>query len=120
MSFFASIDHLVDDVIHTTDADHLRGGHATLSGATAHAGDHVARGHLQMRIGQYEQMVLGAAQAERTLQGARGTDVNDLGHLGAAHEAHGLDAGVIADGLHDRAVAVHHVEDAIGQARFLQ
>jgi hypothetical protein len=110
----------VDDVLHVPDRDHDARRHAALPRAAVGRRHDRVRGQPQLGVGHDDEVVLGAAQAQRPLARRRGPRVDQLGHLGAADEAHGLDGGVVGQRLDHLAAAVDDVEHAVGQARLLE
>ena len=108
------------DVVGPAHRHHHRRGHAALAGATRHAGDDVARCHLEVGIGQHEQVILGAAEGQHSLEAGRAPTVHRLRHPGRSDEGDGGNAGMVADRLHHFAAAVHHAEDARRQSRLGQ
>jgi hypothetical protein len=92
--------------------DHDRGGHAALTRTSRHGRDDVGGRHLEIRVGQHDQMVLGPAEGEDPLERGGAPPVDDLGDAGRADEGDRRDPLVIADRLDHLPRAVNHVEDA--------
>eukprot|EP01022_Parablepharisma_sp_SALTPOND_P021543 TRINITY_DN427_c0_g3_i1.p1 TRINITY_DN427_c0_g3~~TRINITY_DN427_c0_g3_i1.p1 ORF type:complete len:877 (-),score=398.28 TRINITY_DN427_c0_g3_i1:14792-17422(-) len=94
--------------------------HAALAGRAegcTHQGIH---GQLHVGIGHHHHVVLGAAQGLHALALGRATGIDVFGNRGRADEADGLDLGMIQQRIDGDLVTLHDVEDAIGQAGFLQ
>ena len=112
-----AFDYLVGHVAH-------RHGHR--DGHAAFAGRAVGRAHqgvgdlIQVGIGHHHQVVLGAAQGLHALAAAGAFGVDVFGDGGRADEGQGLDVRVRDQCVHGLLVAMHHVEDAGGQAGFGQ
>lgn len=70
------------------------------------------RAHLGVKL-----VALAHFQGLHALAVADAFGVDVLGHRGRAHKTHRLDHRVRQDGIDDGLVALHDVEDAIGQAR---
>src|SRR5882762_6509493 len=100
-------------MIHGSHAYHGGGCHTALARAPAHGSGYVLRGHIGFGIGQYQQVVLGAAQRKTAFQALRGALVYELGYFGRANKRYGFDTRVIADGIYDFAVAVDNIEYAV-------
>ena len=120
LEFAGDVGDLVDDRLDVADGDHQGGGHAALAGAAVGGGDDGGGGEFGVGVGDDEQVVLGAAEAEHALAEGGAPCVEDLGDLGGADEGHGLDVGVVDEGLDGGLAAVDGVEDAVGEAGLLQ
>ncbi|MPL73124.1 hypothetical protein SDC9_18917 [bioreactor metagenome] len=86
----------------------------------AEARTHQRIGRLvEIGVGHDDHVVLRAAEALCALAVGAGTAIDVLCDRGGPHEAHGLHGLVVEDRVDDFLVAVHHLQHAIGQARFL-
>ncbi len=92
-------------------AHHHRDGHchATLTGGTKGSADQVVECLLLVGVGQDDGVVLGAHHALHALAGLAGAVVNVGTDAGGANKGHGLDVGVVADGIDHFLAAVHHI-----------
>ena len=114
-SFFHDFGHNVIDRAH---AYHGGTGHAALARATRHASGHIGGRHFGMGVGQHHQMIFGPAEGHAALEVAGGADVHDFSDFGGAHEGHGFDVGMVTNGFHNFASAVHYIQHTVGQAGF--
>jgi hypothetical protein len=110
-------DHLVRHVAHQhRHADR----HAALAGRAVARADKRIHRLVDVRIGHDHHVVLRAAQRLHALAVVGAGFIDVVGNGRGADEAHGLDVGVLEQRIDRGLVALHHVEHAIGQARFLQ
>ena len=66
-------------------SDHGRSGHTALTSTTRHRSDDISGGDVYFGIRQYDQVILGPAHTQGSLQGNTGTLVYDFGHPGRSH-----------------------------------
>ena len=90
--------------------------HATFARAAVAGADQRVDGLVEVGVGHHDHVVLGAAEALRTLAGRRGGRVDVVGDVGAADETDRLDVGVVQDGVDGFLVAVHDLEHTGRQA----
>ncbi len=102
------------------DGDGDGDGHAALAGGAVGGADEGVGGLVEVGVGHDDHVVLCAAEGLDALAvfGAGGVDV--LGDGRGADEGDGLDGGVREDGVDGGLVAVDDVEDAVGEAGFLE
>src|SRR6185437_11603596 len=112
--------YLSNNVIYRSDGDHSGSRHTTLTRAPAHRRHYIRGRHGGLGIGQYQKVVLGSAECKTAFEMLGGPPVNDLRHFGGADEGDCVDTGVVADSLHDGAVAVDNIENAVRQTRLAQ
>ena len=102
---------------HVADHDRHRDGHAARAGRPVGGADQgVGRG-VEICVGHHHQVVLRAAERLHPLSGRARRPVDPLRHRGGANEAHRRQLGMVEQRIHRLAVAVHHVEHALGTAR---
>src|SRR5882724_321901 len=99
-------------------ADRYRYGHgqATLAGATESAVPDDLRGHLHVRIGQYDDVVLGPALALGALATLPRARIHVPGHGRGTDETDGPNRGMIKQGVDRGLAAIHHVHHTLGQS----
>ena len=110
----------IDDVVNRSNSNHRRSRHAALTCTTRHRSRYIARGHTRMGIGQNNQMILCTAQRQTAFEVRSRAFIDDFRHFCRANEGNGFNIGMVAYRFHNVAVAVHDVQNAIGQACFFQ
>ena len=105
---------------HVADRHDHRDRHAALAGGAVGGGDGGIGGHLDVRVGQHDHVVLRAAQRLDALAVGRSGLVDVLRDRRRADEADGRDVGVLEDAVDRHLVAVDDVEDAVRQPGLLQ
>ena len=109
-------DELVAD---PADGDQHADRHAPLAGA-AEAGVHGrVGGQVEVGVGQYDHVVLGATEGLHALAVLRGLPVDVLGDRRRADEADRLDDRALQQRVDRLLVALQHVEDAVGETGLL-
>ena len=94
--------------------------HAALACRAVRGADESVGGLIEIGIGHDDHVVFCAAERLHALAVLCAFAVDVLGDGGRADEADGLDGGVREDGVDGGLVAVDDVEDAVGQAGFLE
>ena len=102
------------------DGDGDGDGHAALAGGAVGGADEGVGGLIEIGVGHDDHVVLRAAEGLHALAVLGAVAVDVLGDGRGADEADGLDGGVGEDGVDGDFVAVDDVEDAVGQAGFLE
>ena len=102
------------------DGDGDGDGHAALAGGAVGGADESVGGLVEIGVGHDDHVVLRAAEGLHALAVLCAGGVDVLGDGGRADEGDGLDGGVREDGVDGGLVAVDDVEDAVGQAGFLE
>ena len=115
-SAMASTSGSADVADRDDDADR----HAALAGGAVGCRDGGIGRHLDVRVGQHDHVVLGTAERLHALAVLRAGLVDVAGDRRRADEAHGGDVGMLEDPIDRDLVAVHDVEDAVGQPGLLQ
>ena len=102
------------------DGDDGRDGHAAFAGRAVRRAHQRVDGEVEIRVGQHDRVVLGAAQRLHAfaLRGCGRVDVLRDGR--GSDERHGFDVGMMQDGVHRLLVSVDDVEHAVRQAGFLE
>ena len=116
----ALLDLADDSVAYAANGNHRRDRHAALAGGAVRRADDGVRGEIKFGVGQHHRVVLGAAEGLHALAVARRLLVDVLGDRRRTDERHGADARVGEDGVNRFLVPLDHVENAVGQPRFLQ
>ena len=93
--------------------------HAALAGRTVAGADQRIDGLVEIGVGHDDHVVLGAAEALDAFAVRAAAAVDVLRDRRGADEADGGDLGMVEDGVDGFLVAVHDLEDAVGQAGFL-
>jgi len=102
------------------DGDRDGDRHAPLAGRSVRGGYGGVRGEVDIRVGQHDQVVLGAAERLHTLSVRGGRLVHVPGDGRGPHEADGLHIGVLEQPVHGHMVAVHHVQHARREAGLVE
>jgi len=95
-------------------------GHAAFAGRAVASADQRVHGLLEIRVGHHHHVVLRAAQRLHALAVVRAGLVDVLRDRRRADEAERLHVGVREQRVHRQLVALHDVEDAVGQAGLLE
>ena len=89
--------------------------HAALAGRAVGGRDRGVGGHLDVGVGQHDHVVLGAAQRLHPLAVLRARLVDVAGDRRRADEADRGDVGMLEQRVDGDLVALHDVEDAVGE-----
>ena len=112
-------DGIDERVARVADGHDHRDGHAPLARRSVAGRDRRVGGRVDVRVGQHDHVVLGAAERLDALAVARPRLVDVAGYRRAPHERHRVDVGVGQQGIDRLAVALDDGEDAVGEAGLL-
>ena len=111
----------VDELIRrVADRNDHGNGHAALAGGAVAGAHGRVRRHVDVRVGQDDHVILGAAERLAPLVVSRRRLVDVLRDRRRADERDRDDVGMLEHGVDRDLVAVHDVEDTVWNARFLQ
>ena len=116
----AQLDRLDELVARVADRDDLRDRHAALAGRAVGGAHGRVGGHVDVGVREDDHVVLRPAERLHALAVLRPGLVDVARDRGRADEADGADILVLEDRVDRDLVAVHDVEDAVGQAGLLE
>ena len=102
------------------DGDDGRNRHAAFSGRSVRRAHQRVDGEVEIGVRQHDRVVLGAAERLHALALRGSGRVDVLRDRRGPDERHGLDVGMMQDGVHRFLVSVDDVEHAVRQAGFLE
>ena len=103
-----------------TDRHRDRNRHAPLTRRTVGRAKQCVAGRIHIRIRHHHHVILGTAQGLHAFAVGTTCRVDMLSHGGRTHKTHGLDLWMRQERIDDGSIALHDVEDPIGQTRLLQ
>ena len=116
----ARLDRLDEAVRDVADGDDLRDRHAPLARGAVGGGDGGVGGHVDVGVREHDHVVLRSAERLCALAVLRRRLVDVFRDRSRADEGDRLDLRVLEDRVDRDLVAVHDVEDAVGNAGLLQ